>query len=247
MPEKKHLHFEGKSSLEHLIDARQKGAAFDQEVHGSELTGYKAAFFHAAKESSMLLVIALSFLTTGPYFPVEFFAIYILYTLWKVSYASLQGFAKLERLHQIIEQERWEITHHREQEKEELYELYRAKGFSGQLLEDSITTLMSDDNRLLEVMLQEEIGLKIGQYEHPIKASIGAFFGCLLPFTLFFIYPALGAFSAFLMMSASLFSLGYIESKLEKTPWMTKTFWLTSIGVTLFFSSHFLLRFFSGE
>ena len=104
--------------------------------------------------------------------------------------------SRLERLHRLIEEERWEIEHHRPQEKEELTALYAAKGFSGKLLHEVIEVLMADDNRLLEVMLQEELGLSLESYEHPLKQAAGALVGVLgsvviLSFALFFL-PAWG-------------------------------------------------------
>ena len=58
-------------------------------------------------------------------------------------------------------EERFEIAHHRGQEKEELTELYALKGFKGELLDQVINVLMADDNRLLSVMLEEELGLEL--------------------------------------------------------------------------------------
>ena len=90
------------------------------------------------------------------------------------------GWARLERLHRLIEEERWEIEHHRAQERSELVALYKAKGFSGQLLEEVIDVLMADDNRLLLVMLEEELGLNLEMMEHPLKQAAGAGVGTLI-------------------------------------------------------------------
>src|SRR6185295_12766345 len=80
----------------------------------------------------------------------------------------------------VLEQERWEIEHHRQQERDELKELYRAKGFEGKLLEDVLDVLMADDDRLLKVMLEEEMGLQLAQLDHPMKQGLGAAFGALV-------------------------------------------------------------------
>ena len=86
---------------------------------------------------------------------------------WKLGRSSLLGWARLERLHRLIQQEQWEIEHHRAQEKEELTAMYHQKGLTGKLLEQVIEVLMADDNRLLRVMLEEELGLTLETYEHP--------------------------------------------------------------------------------
>ena len=85
----------------------------------------------------------------------------------------------MERLHRLIEEERWEIQHHRAQEKEELTQMYAAKGLKGKLLEETVEVLMADDNRLLQLMLEEELGLTLEAYEHPLKQALGAFLGAL--------------------------------------------------------------------
>jgi VIT1/CCC1 family predicted Fe2+/Mn2+ transporter len=97
--------------------------------------------------------------------------------VWKVGRSAILGWSRLERLHRVIEEERWEIEHHRPQEKEELKALYTAKGFSGKLLDEVVEVLMADDNRLLQVMLEEELGLSLESYEHPLKQAAGALVG----------------------------------------------------------------------
>ena len=69
------------------------------------------------------------------------------------------GLGRLERLHRVIEEERWEIEHHRQEEREELAALYQAKGLTGKLLDDVVATLMADDNRLLQSCSKRRWGL----------------------------------------------------------------------------------------
>jgi VIT1/CCC1 family predicted Fe2+/Mn2+ transporter len=97
--------------------------------------------------------------------------------LWKTGRSALLGWSRIERLHRVIEEERWEIQHHRAQERSELTEMYAAKGLSGKLLEEVIDVLMADDNRLLRVMLEEELGLTLEAYEHPLTQAAGALCG----------------------------------------------------------------------
>jgi VIT1/CCC1 family predicted Fe2+/Mn2+ transporter len=97
-------------------------------------------------------------------------------------------------MHRVIEEERWEIEHHRPQEKEELRALYSAKGFTGRLLDEAVDILMADDNRLLQVMLQEELGFKMETEEHPLKQALGAALGVIassavMAFALFALPP----------------------------------------------------------
>ncbi len=170
-------HFKGKSAVQHVIDARLKGKIASAEVHGTELPGHVSAAADAAKETALILLILWTLLGSGAHwFMLVFIAGWL---IWKVGRSAILGWARLERLHRVIEEERWEIEHHRPQEKEELKALYEAKGFSGKLLDEAIEVLMADDNRLLQVMLEEELGLSLESYEHPLKQAAGALLGVI--------------------------------------------------------------------
>jgi vacuolar iron transporter family protein len=190
---KKHSHFQGKEALSHVIEARQKGRDFMQKEHGLELSGPFFSALDAAKETAffftLLVIIYAQFSIT---LPVAFFTVFALgYLFFRTGKTAIMGWVRLERLHRIIEEERYEIEHHRPQEKEELTALYQAKGFSGKLLEEVIEILMADDNRLLQVMLEEELGLGLEKIEHPLKQALGAFIGALLSSVLFLVLISL--------------------------------------------------------
>ena len=196
-----HKHFGQKTVIEHLKIARQKGSKATSELHGTEPSGFISAAADSAKETVILFLLIwifcfwyvmpkevklwqhLSNTVTSEFYLVETALIYVgfLFTwfLWKVGRSSLLGWSRLERLHRLIEQERWEIQHHRAHEKEELIAMYRQKGLSGDLLDQVIEILMADDNRLLQVMLEEELGLTLESFEHPLKQGFGAGIGVL--------------------------------------------------------------------
>jgi hypothetical protein len=165
-------HFQGKKPLQHVIDARIRGFVASSEIHGTELPGHISATADAAKETAFILLL----LNELNLFTVVFM---IGYLIWKIGRSAILGYSRLERLHRLIEEERWEIEHHRAQEREELTALYAAKGLSGKLLDEVIDVLMADDNRLLQVMLEEELGVNLGTYEHPLKQALGAAVGVL--------------------------------------------------------------------
>ena len=68
--------------------------------------------------------------------------------------------------------ERREIRDTPEHEREEVHSLYAAKGFEGALLEQVVDTLCADDDRLLKVMMEEELGLQIHHMHHPIIVGL---------------------------------------------------------------------------
>jgi len=169
-------HFEGKSVAQHLKEARARGALASAEIHGTEMPGHLAAGADGARETAYLLGIL--YLLIGNSFWILFIAA-CGFLIWKIGRSAMLGWARLERLHRLIEEERWEIQHDRKQEEEELQALYRAKGLSGKLLDDVVSALASDDNRLLRVMLEEEMGLTLEVYEHPLKQAFGAALGVM--------------------------------------------------------------------
>lgn len=180
----KNSHFDGKHVLEHLKQARTRGQTASESIHGAEPSGHLIAGIDSARETSLYL-FSLFILTTAigvslqKFFVISFlFSIFLL--IWKTIRSALFGWARLERVHRLIAQEKHEIEHHRAEEKAELLELYKAKGFKDNQLQEVVEVLMADDNRLLQVMLEEELGLSLGYFEHPLKQCIGAFCGVIL-------------------------------------------------------------------
>lgn len=237
------LHLAGKEPLEHIKEALVKGKKATEELHGAELSGQLFAFFDAIKSTAVAaaLIWVLSLYFSIPLTIIPFFLLGI--TLWKTVRSALLGWNRLERVHRLIEEERWEIEHHRETEKTELTELYKAKGFSGKLLDDVISVLMADENRLLQEMLQEELGVPLEKMEHPLKQALGAFYGSLLSFiafsfSLFFVSTAI-PFAAF-----SLFTIAVLfQAVREKNDLGKAIFWHVGAFLLTLFSLYFLLSF----
>ena len=71
-----------------------------------------------------------------------------------------------------LERERQEIQEHPDEEREEVRALYAAKGFREPLLSQVVEVLCADDDRLLKVMMEEELGLFVQQSNHPILVGI---------------------------------------------------------------------------
>jgi VIT1/CCC1 family predicted Fe2+/Mn2+ transporter len=80
--------------------------------------------------------------------------------------------SELARYGYELERERDEISRHPEWEREEVWALYEAKGFSGEALERIVDTLCSDDERLLKVMFEEELGIFFEQVNHPVVVGV---------------------------------------------------------------------------
>lgn len=198
-------HFKDKDAIGHVVEAQARGVISAAEIHGIETPGHISAFADTMRETALILLLfsPLFFQDSSLWFYFLFGWI-----SWKIGRAAWLGWARLERLHRVLEQEKWEIEHNRPQERDELRELYRAKGFEGKLLEDVLQVLMADGDRLLKVMVEEELGLSLENVEHPLKQGLGAGLGASLAAVLcllalyFFSLPGL-LIAAFLIVACA--------------------------------------------
>ncbi len=238
------VHFKRKDVAEHLKEARKKGAYVASEIHGTELPGHLSAGVDGAKETA--LILALLWILLSPSF--QLLALFSIgWLIWKTGRSALLGWARLERLHRVIEEERYEIEHHRDQERQELKELYAAKGFEGKLLDDVIEVLMADDNRLLQVMLEEELGLSLEVHEHPLKQASGAAIGTLLAAILcllfHYFWPLLGVPLATLLTITICSSMA---ARSEKRAQTLSAIWNLSLALFAAAAVYFLAKLFAG-
>lgn len=186
-------HFKGKEAIEHVAEAQAAGRIAAAEIHGMEVPGHISAGADAAREMGVALLL-LWMIGDKLHIPHLFWILASFslgWTLWKMGRSAWFGWFRLERMHRILSQEKWEIEHNEQQEREELTVLYAAKGFEGKLLKDVIDVLMADGDRLLKVMVEEELGLSLEAHDHPLKQGLGALIGSLVAASICFLSYAL--------------------------------------------------------
>lgn len=240
MNEPAYPHFGKKTVAEHLKEARKRGFLATRETHGTELSGFASSFGDTIKET--VIVVSLFTLLT-PLSLKTLICFLLAYSLWKAGRSAFLGWARIERLHRLIEEERWEIEHHRLQEKEELKAMYEAKGFQGKFLDEIVDTLMADDNRLLQIMLEEELGLTLEVYEHPLRQALGAFLGVVMVGVSFILCYHFYSKSLALFISSLLFGLASIFlAKKEQNNVLPALIWSLALGGMVGLGGYFLLE-----
>ena len=240
-----HKHFQGKDVSEHLYTARKKGAKATEEFHAAEISGSFFACVDSLKESSMLLTGLFILLLQFEISIKKIVTILAIFTLgwlfWKIGRSCLLGWSRLERLHRLIEEERWEIEHHRLQEKEELTAIYQQKGLSGKLLNQVIDVLMADDHRLLQIMLEEELGLTLESYEHPLKQGLGAGLGVIIASLAMGVGAFFGGFLGVIIALGILFSLAtWLAAHRAGNERTSSLIWNIAVAVLAVGALHFI-------
>ena len=134
--------------------------------------------------------------------------------------------ARNEFIEMKRKQEEWEIENLEEQEKDEIRDIYKEKGFKDKLLEDVVRIITSRRKVWIDTMMKEELGL-IEDGKNPRQSSVSTFVGFnvvgfipLIPFMIFmiigievnseaFVYSTVSVFAAF-------FLVGMIKGKIVK-------------------------------
>lgn len=123
-----------------------------------------------------------------------------------------------------LEREKWEMEHKPEVEREEIREIYRARGFSGELLEKVTDVITSDKKVWLEVMMQEELGFAKDGIAHDPKKhglTMGVSFvvGAVIPLAPYLLAATEKTFAVSLALGGiALVSIGAIKTYFTKRP-----------------------------
>ncbi|KAA2282999.1 hypothetical protein E5N71_06385 [Candidatus Nitrosocosmicus sp. SS] len=135
-----------------------------------------------------------------------------------------------EILESEIEREEYEIENKPEDERKEIEQIYKAKGFEGDELKLVVDRITSDKKIWLKTMLTEELGLNLEIIGNPIKGAIVMFvsflIGGVLPILPYFIVK-IGFINNFVALMiaisislASSFIIGAIKGRLAKKSWI---------------------------
>src|SRR5574338_1211471 len=130
--------------------------------------------------------------------------------------------AQRELLRSEIAREEWEMENKADVERQEIEEIFKAKGFEGEDLEMIVNKITSNKKVWLDTMLTEELKLNIEVVGNPLKSAFrmfGAFLiGGILPIIPFFFFSGYTPIIIAVGISLSTsFAVGAAKSRLAKT------------------------------
>ena len=127
-----------------------------------------------------------------------------------------------ELLKSEIDRENWEIENKPEDERKEIEDIYKAKGFTGKDLDMIVNKIISDKKVWLNTMLTEELNLNLDIAGHPLKSALIMFVsflvGGILPIIPFFFSTGLTPLLIAVGISLSVsFIVGAVKSRMANT------------------------------
>lgn len=155
------------------------------------------------------------------------------------------------RKHRREEEE--EVDNHPDDERAEVREIFRAKGFEGELLEQVVEVITSDRKRWVDTMMLEEHGMP-SELPSGLKAAVATFAAFLLVGAvplLSFVANALGAeFESPFLISCFLtglafFLIGSFKSRFVDQHWLSggaETLGIGAVAAGLAYGIGFLLK-----
>jgi predicted membrane protein (TIGR00267 family) len=121
-------------------------------------------------------------------------------------------------------------------ERAELYDIYRRKGFEGEMLDRIVETITRDPDVWVAVMMMEEHGLVPTGRSHALRSALvvglSALVGSLLPLAPFFFLAVVGAAIASVAVAgAALFCVGAYKARLTSGSVLRAAVEMTAIGI----------------
>ena len=145
-----------------------------------------------------------------------------------------------EILQSEIKREEYEMQTIPEKEKEEIEEIYQAKGFEGEELKKIVNKITSNKDVWLKTMLTEELGLNLEIVGNPLRGALVMFSSFLLvgilPIIPYFAVKAglISSIAAIVVAIAisvtSSFIIGALKGRLAKKSWIMGGIEMAGLG-----------------
>jgi VIT1/CCC1 family predicted Fe2+/Mn2+ transporter len=147
----------------------------------------------------------------------------------------LAGQSEKEAVEHQISVERHEIESEPEEEREELRQIYREKGFTEGQTASIVEHLTSDAERWLNSMVRDELMIRPGDFVSPLRrgAALGLSFaaGALVPIASFLLHVGDAPIASVVLSLLILFGTGAARSRFSHSSWMRSGGQLVLIGM----------------
>ncbi len=129
-----------------------------------------------------------------------------------------------------------EISSQPEEEREEIREIYAAKGFAGQLLEDVVSTITANRETWVSTMMDEELHLQPVQEQSLLRSAVivtvATLIGHMIPLVPFMVVTRTPAIIAAVALSAvTLFGVGVYSAVSLIGDWRKSGLQMAAIGL----------------
>jgi vacuolar iron transporter family protein len=138
--------------------------------------------------------------------------------------AFISARSQIEFYQSEIQREREEISRWPERERDEISQIYRAKGFAGPLLDQIVAHITADPERWSNVMMREELGFNEESFDVPLRSAfaVGLSYlaGAAVPvWPYIFIEPQKGLIISAISTVAVLFGVGALKTIITSRSW----------------------------
>ncbi|HEV2339200.1 MAG TPA: VIT1/CCC1 transporter family protein [Patescibacteria group bacterium] len=142
-----------------------------------------------------------------------------------------------------------EIENEPEMEKEEIRQLYEAKGFQGKVLEEITETITKDKHLWLMTMMRDELNLQQIDMKNVLKSSvivtIATAIGHLIPLLpFFFVYHQTGIVVSLIVSAITLFLVGWYQAVTLVGSWWRSGIRMVIIGIGAAFVGYIIAKLF---
>jgi predicted membrane protein (TIGR00267 family) len=132
--------------------------------------------------------------------------------------------------------EQKEISTRPDDERDEIREIYAAKGFKGQLLEDVVSTITSNRETWVSTMMNEELHLQPVEQQSLVKSAVvvtvATLIGHFIPLVPFMVVARTPAVVVAIALSAvTLFAVGVYSAKTLVGDWRKSGLQMVAIGL----------------
>lgn len=146
-------------------------------------------------------------------------------------------------------QEEKEVEEEPEMEKEEIRQIFEQKGFSGNVLEEIVSTITADRKLWIKTMMAEELEIAPVNTKDVLRSSIvvtiATTIGHLIPLVpFFFVTHETGLIVSVIISSITLFAVGAYQAMSLVGNWWKNGIRMVLIGLGAAFIGYFIARLF---